>query len=114
MTLYPARVACNLIVAFSVELMDVLMGPKIMAKYGEMRCTRSRASRMYAERSGVLELCSLLKINACALHKDEKALRLVNSLTFTRCPIVGEVLVEEAGAVALSKAWPSLHDVELL
>ena len=31
-TLNPERVACNLIVASSVELIEVLTGPKIMAK----------------------------------------------------------------------------------
>ena len=35
--MYPARVACSMIVAFSVELIDVFIGPKMIAKYGEIR-----------------------------------------------------------------------------
>ena len=34
--IYPARAACSLIVASSVEMIDVFIGPKMIARYGVM------------------------------------------------------------------------------
>ena len=62
----------------------------------------------------MFELSSLLNISACALRKDEKAQRLVNSVTFYKVPNFREVRVKEAGTVSLNKAWSSLRDVKLL
>ena len=49
-------------VAFCVALKETLAGPKMMAKWGEMKRMRSNASRIYAENGALSILYSLLKM----------------------------------------------------
>ena len=83
MTLQPARSACSFIVAFSVELMDTLTGPNMIAKYGVSMWTMSRASRMYVDSCRPLVRNSLLNMRAWAQQRLKKAGAPVKSLMRT-------------------------------
>ena len=54
--------ACNCMVAFSVDLIKTLTGPKMIAEYGVSMWMMRRASKKYFENWGPLVLSSLLNI----------------------------------------------------